>query len=199
MESLLSGIIAGITSGTVISAILGILLHRAKTTIEKEVEDQFTKALEVFKSARGWKEKSLSKLLGPVVMHLERTSRVAERYSTTTYKEKGKSYSDAMLMKESNEAVRSILLSNGHLLPENLRSQAHQLVAHYDLWESRFDAKVKKDKPTADSVFDIGFTEEPFPEDAVKAFQDSYESLRDKLYDVKAAHAGNDTGQAAAN
>ena len=186
MESLLSGIIAGITSGTLISAILGILLHRAKTTIEKEVENQFTKALEVFKSAREWKEKSLSELLGPVVMHLGRTSRVAERYSTTTYKEKGKSYSDAMLMKESNEAVRSILLSNGQFLPENLRSQAHKLVAHYDLWESRFDAKVEKEKPTADSVFDIGFTEEPFPEDAVKAFQDSYESLRYELYDVKA-------------
>ncbi len=184
MEALLSGIIAGITSGTVISTILGILLIRAKTTIEKEVENKFTKALEVFKSEREWKEKSLSELIGPVVMHLDRTQRVGKRYSTTTYKEKGKSYHDAMLMKESNEAVRSILLTNGHLLPENLRNQAHKLVSHYDLWISRFNAKFEEEKPTVESVFDIGFTKESFPEDAVKAFQSAYDSLRAELYKV---------------
>lgn len=187
MENLQSGIIAGVTSGTVISLILGVLLHRAKTTIEKEVEGQFNKAFEVFKSAREWKEKALANLIGPVVMHLERTSRVADRYSRQTFKEKGKSYSDAMLMRESNDAVRSILLANGHLVPENLRVPAHKLVAHYDLWINRFDTKFEKEKPTADSVFDVGFAEEPFPKDAVKAFQDSYEGLRGELYDIKPA------------
>jgi len=195
MDSLQNYIVAGLTSGTVVALIIGFLLHRAKTTIGQEVENRFKEALEVFKSEREWKEASLSKLLGPVVMHLERTLRVSDRYSKTTYNVAGKSYPDAMLMKESNEAIRSILLTNGHLIPENLLSKAHTLVAHYDLWLSRFILKFNKEKPTVDSVFDIGFAEEPFPEDAVRAFKSAYASMRNELYKVNAEHAGNDIGK----
>ncbi len=229
MESFTNLVLAGVLSGSVLAVIVGFLLQRAKTRIEmevetqftktkatiekeveiqftktkaileKEVETQFTKALNVFMSQREWQEKSLSELIGPVYMHLDRTSKVAARYRITTYKEKGKSYYDAMLMRKSNEEVRSLLLGKGYLLPETLRSYAHKLVAHYDLWLSRFDAKLNEEKPTSDSIFDIGFTEESFPEDALKAFQDAYNSLRKDLYGIEASRNGDGTMQAVAN
>lgn len=198
MENLIALLVSGLVSGSVLAVIVGVLLQRARTTIEKEVETQFTetrtriekeveiqfnKALEVFTSEREWREKSLSELVGPVYMHLDRTSQVAKRYKKT-YKEQTTSYFDALLMQDSNEAVRSVLLSKGHLLPEELRGHAHALVAHYDVWLRRFDAKVAKEAPTAESSFDVGFAEVPFPEEAAKAFRDSYKRLRKELYNV---------------
>ncbi len=162
-------LIATLLSG----AIVGVLL---KAFVDRKLEKhRFT---------RDWKEQSLSTVVGPVVMHLDRTSKVAARYQRT-YKEKTTSYFDAMLMRDSNEAVRSILLSNGHLLPEDLRTHAHALVAHYDIWLRRFDAKEALEKPDADSSFDVGFAEVRFPEAAANAFQSSYGRLREELYDVK--------------
>lgn len=184
MDSVLTSLVAGVTSGSVISLIAGFFLHKTKTEIEKRIENRFKEALEVFKSEREWKEQTLSQLLGPVVMHLERTSRVADRYRETTYCQVGKSWFDAKLLKESNNKVKSILLANGHLLPNDLIDSAHQLVAHYDLWESRFDAKVLKEEPDAESIFDIGFTEQEFPRDAVEKFRQSYNNLRTELYSI---------------
>ena len=50
---------------------------------------------------RDWQEKSLSLLIGPVVMHLARTQATAERYQRT-FNAKTKSYFDAQLMRDSN-------------------------------------------------------------------------------------------------
>jgi hypothetical protein len=164
-------LVATLLSGSIVGLLLKILIDRS---------------MEQHRFTRDWKEQSLSIVVGPVVMHLDRTSQVAVRYQRT-HKERTTSYFDALLMKDSNEAVRSILLSNGHLLPEDLRGHAHALVAHYDVWLRRFDAKVALEHPTADSSFDVGFAEVPFPEDAAKAFRDSYERLREDLYGVLAA------------
>jgi hypothetical protein len=140
--------------------------------------------MEAERFTRDWKEKSLSLLIGPVVMHLDRTKHVASRYSTATYTQKGTSFFEAQLMRDSNEAIRVLLLSNGHLLPEQLRRHAHALVAHYDVWLRRFDEKVAQEEPDADSTFDVGFAEPSFPDDAAREFKASYEALRKELYGV---------------
>ncbi len=41
------------------------------------------------------------------------------------------------------------------------------------------EAKVEKDKPTADSIFDVGFAEIEFPVESVDAFHGSYDALRE--------------------
>jgi hypothetical protein len=164
-------LVATLLSGSIVGVVLKVFVDRK---------------LEKHRFTRDWKEQSLSAVVGPVVMHLDRTSKVASRY-IRTHREKTTSYFDAMLMRDSNEAVRSILLSNGNLLPEDLRTHAHALVAHYDVWLRRFDAKAALEKPDADSSFDVGFAEVRFPEAAAKAFQDSYGRLREELYDVKFA------------
>lgn len=142
--------------------------------------------LERHRFTRDWKERSLSTVVGPVVMHLDRTARVAARFREKTHKEKTTSYFDAKFMRDSNESVRSTLLSHGHLLAEDLRIHAHALMAHYDVWLRRFDAKVALEKPDADSFFDVGFAEVSFPGDAAMAFQASYEKFREELYGIKA-------------
>jgi 23S rRNA C2498 (ribose-2'-O)-methylase RlmM len=162
---------ATLLSGSIVGFVLKVFVDRR---MEKQ---RFT---------RDWKEQSLSKVIGPVIMHLQRTSQAATRYQIT-YSEKTTSYFDARIMRDSNEAVRSILLSNGHLIPESLRPHSHELVAHYDLWLRRFDAKVALENPDANASFDIGVAEVEFPRAAVKAFQDSYVKLREELYGVKAA------------
>jgi hypothetical protein len=157
------------------SSIVGLVL---KTLLDRRFErHRFT---------RDWKEKSLATVVGPVVMHLNRTKEGAARYRKT-FAAKTISFFEAGLMRDSNEAVRSILLSNGHLLPEGLRAHAHALVAHYDVWLRRFDAKVALEKPDANSTFDVGFAEVAFPEAAEKAFSSCYETLREELYGIAAA------------
>ncbi len=184
-EELLRSIVAGAASGSVIAAILGLVFHQRKATIENAVKHQFAETLEEFKSKRGWKEESLAELIAPVVMHLGRTSTVSDRYSVQTFKKAGVSYADAQIMRESNEAVRMILLSKGHLLPEELRETAHVLIAHYDEWLIRFDTTLRNVESATTSKFDVGFPNVDFPDDAGNAFQAAYDRLRAELYDFK--------------
>ena len=168
VDFIIQTLITTLLSGSIVGFFL-------KSLVDRRVEQhRFT---------RDWKEKSLSIVVGPVVMHLSRTFKIATRYKVTS-KERTTSYFDASLMYESNEAVRSILLSNGHLIPESLRDHVHNLIAHYDVWLRRFDAKVALEKPEADSLFDVGFAEIPFPREAAEAFKEAYEALRKELYDV---------------
>lgn len=160
-------LIATLLSGSIVGLILKILVDR------KMEQHRFT---------RDWKERSLSTVVGPVVMHLSRTSQIAARYKAATHAIKTTSYFDAVLMRDSNDSVRSLLLANGHLLPEELREHADALVAHYDVWLRRFDAKVALKEPDAESSFDVGFAEIPFPEAAAVAFRESYQELRKELY-----------------
>ena len=145
--------------------------------------------MEAERFTRDWKEKSLSLLIGPVVMHLDRTKRVASRYRTITYAKEGTGFFEAQLMRDSNGAIRELLLSNGHLLPEQLRRSAHLLVEHYDVWVRRFDAKVKSagpEGPDPKSTFDVGFAEVKFPVLEAQKFNALYEALRKELYGVDA-------------
>lgn len=160
-------LVATLLSGSIVGLILKFLLDR------KVDKHHFT---------RDWKERSLSIVVGPVVMHLNRTDHVAERYRTTTHKLKKTSYFDAKLMRDSNESLRSILLSNGHLLPRDLREHAHKLVAHYDEWLRNYDMEVAKHD--AESSFNVGFAKERFPKDAAKAFQAWYDRLQEELYGI---------------
>ena len=169
-------LIATLLSGSIVGLFL-------KTLVDRRMEQA--------RLTREWKEQALASLIAPVVMHLARTTEIAERYQHT-FQQKTKSYFDAQLMRDSNAQVRSILLSHGHLLPECLRPHAHRLIAHYDVWLGRFDAKVALEKPTSESAFDIGFVELPFPEQAKDMFLAEYANLRTELYGVRPMSAAKD-------
>ena len=135
--------------------------------------------LDGIKFTRDWKERSLSTVVGPVVMHLNRTKKVAERYRNNPV-----SFFDAKIMKHSNVAVRDILVTNGHLIPENLREVSHRLIEHYDVWIRRFDKKVAKENPNHNSDFDVGIANPGYPEEADRKFNDALKQLQQELYDI---------------
>lgn len=145
--------------------------------IERSTEQQ--------RFTRDWRERSLVEVVGPVTMHLSRTSHIAELYREGGHREKGTSYLQAQLLRESNERVRSILISRGHLIPDSLQSHARALVRHYDAWLLRFDAELagRAGEPLSlDAKFDIGFSRPEFPEDAPAAFEQVHRRLRAELY-----------------
>lgn len=172
-ESLGSLVVQTLIATLLSGSIVGLAL---KAIIDRRLERE--------RSTREWKEKALSLLVGPVVMHLARTVAIAERYQRT-FQQKTKSYFDAQLMRDSNKALRSLLLGNGYLLPQHLLEHAYRLVAHYDVWLARFDELEAIEKPTAESTFDIGFVDVPFPVEAKDAFLAVFATLRSELYGVR--------------
>src|SRR4051812_39232301 len=81
MDPLISGVLAGVTSGSVMAAVLGFVLSRRTEVVKREVEIQFERLNDTFRSQRAWKEKSVAELLGPVCIQLERTKRAYARWS----------------------------------------------------------------------------------------------------------------------
>jgi len=162
-------LVTAVLSGSIVGIILKMFIDRR---------------LERLRVTREWQERVLSTVVGPIVMHLDRTAKVAARYQKT-FNQHTTSYFDAQLMHESNLQLRTILLTNGHLLPATLRPHAHRLVAHYDVWLARFDAKVVLETPTAESMFDIGFVDPRFPVEASAAFLAEFDELREHLYGIR--------------
>jgi len=167
-------VIQTLTAAVLSGSVVGIAL---KTIIDRRLERE--------RINREWKEMTLSSLLGPLVMHLIRTDALSHLYKST-FHEKTKSYFHAQLMRESNKAVRSLILANAHLLPSALLTHAQQLIKHYDVWLARFDEKEALEKPGPESTFDMGFVEVRFPVAARDAFLQEYASLRKELYGVEA-------------
>lgn len=75
----------------------------------------------------------LSELIGPVVMHLYRTSRAFNRY-----KEKNE-FLEAEVLYKGNLAIRDILLNKGYLLDKKMIKHAIDLIEHYDAWMEEFE------------------------------------------------------------
>jgi hypothetical protein len=99
MESFAYLLLSGILSGTFMAAVLGLLLARRT---------------DIFRSQRTWKERSVSDLLAPVHMQLERTRRAFERYGANN------TFLEAKVLKDGNVTIRDLLLNNGYLIPPGL-------------------------------------------------------------------------------
>lgn len=169
-------VIQTLTAAVLSGSVVGIAL---KTIIDRRLDRE--------RINRAWKEASLSSLLGPLVMHLVRTDALSHLYQST-FHERARSFFHAQLMRESNLAVRALILANGHLLPASLLTHAQDLIKHYDVWLARFDEKAALEKPGPESTFDMGFVEVRFPLEARDAFLSEYASLRKELYGVDATN-----------
>jgi hypothetical protein len=173
-------LLATLLSGTVVSAVLGFAFHRTSTQISKEIENQFEQKITLFRSNIVWKEKSLSELLGPVYMQLDRTKRAFRRWE-------GKNiYLETKIIRDGNSVIRDLLLSKGHLIPPDLLAYAAELVEHYDRWLEEFE-KVRGGKnPDLKTPFVfVGPEGYPFPEKAARHFSERFESMWKELYDAK--------------
>ena len=167
-------LLSSVISGAVIGGIL-------KWSLDKE--------LEAWRSTRSWQISALSEVVAPSVVHLSRTAALAERYRVEPR------YGEAILLRDSNHAVRALLLSKSHLLPSELVTVSECLLTHYDIWLKRFDLSLAQHKasaggqePAPDQEFDVGYASLEdtkcggFPKEAPARFRQQYDLLRKELY-----------------
>lgn len=170
-------VVAALLSGTVVSAVLGLLLQRRTTTLTEEISSEFDQRLEVFRSGRTWRERSVSELLGPVYMQLDRTERAFRRW------EKKNLYLEAKVIRDGNLRVRDLLLTNADLIPPELLEDAGKLIEHYDRWLEQFEEVRQGANPQTESPFVfVGPQGYPFPRTAAERFQDAFRSRWNELY-----------------
>ena len=169
-------LLSSVVSGAVIAGILQWVLN---------------KEAETWKSTRSWQLSALSEVVAPTVMHLARTGALADRYRVQMR------YGEAVLLKDSNSALRTLLLAKGHLLPSELVGTSHCLLTHYDIWLKRFELTLAAFKttrggsdPTPEQQFDVSFASMEaakcgsFPEEAPIQFQKQFDLLRNELFNL---------------
>jgi|LauGreDrversion4_2_1035121.scaffolds.fasta_scaffold48463_7 hypothetical protein len=171
LEILTTAITMFISSGIAATAVSILTLRKTKL-IEESIKVVYEKKMEEFRSTREKKEEMLSDLLGPVVMHLHRTSRAFNRY-----KDKNE-FLEAEILYKGNLAVRDILLNKGYLLDHVMMKHAIDLIEHYDAWMEEFE-RHKFD--VVEFVF-AGPKGYPFPKMAEIAFKNACETLKTELY-----------------
>lgn len=76
-------------------------------------------------------------------------------------------YLHAKILKECNLLIRSLLLDNSFLLREELRSDAINLISHYDIWLEKWNDLDKKKAYAINDVF-IFENEYVFPKESEK-------------------------------
>jgi hypothetical protein len=185
MDNFVSSLIAGVVSGSVISAIVGLVSHRRTTKIEEEIKAQFQSGLEIFRSHRGWKEQAVSELLGPVYMQLDRTESAFGRWRDQNL------YLEAKVIGEGNRTIRNLLLEKGHLIPPNLLKDAGKLVEHYDYWLEMYESKRLAESPDLETRFIFaGPQGYPFPGASAQRFQEAFLNLWNELYGSSMGESG---------
>jgi hypothetical protein len=157
-----SALVAGLLSGTLISAVLALITRGYSLRQESKIQDQFRHVLETRQSR--WA--LLQEVLGPVCAHLARTSLAFRRWHEKNL------YLEQHIIGESNSEIRKILLAKYHLLTPELRIHAMSLIQHYDRWLEEFEMQRRTQNPAGkDSAFVFtGPQGYPFPAEAERAF-----------------------------
>lgn len=159
-------VIAGILSGTLLATVISSCMTGFTTRIAIEVRGRHE-----------WKEKAVSELLGLVDLQFDRTRRAFERYNDKNL------YLEAKVLKEGNEAIRSLLLSRAYLIPPELRDDAAKLVQHYDVWLEVFEKTRGGTQPDLNSPFVFaGPAGYPFPTESETHFRTVYSNYWNELY-----------------
>ena len=145
------------------------------------IKKRFDAELDVWRSHRVWKEKSVTELLGPMYMQLERTRRAFQRW------DRQNPYLEGKVVKEGNLAIRDLLLTKPSLVPPELRQHASELLEHYDVWLEEFERwrssqADTKDAPTFIFAGPKGYA---FPKDAEQGFVHAFEAYWTELYGEK--------------
>jgi hypothetical protein len=177
MQEMGSAIVAAVVSGSVFATILGAVLLRRATRIQEEIKSRFGELTEVFRSKRTWQERSLSELLGPAYMQLDRTFRAFSRWTEKNL------FLEAKVIREGNVAVRDLLLKNAHLIPPDLLDDAGRLVEHYDRWLEEFERTRLAENPDLGTTFTfVGPKGYPFPSDSDARFRQRFKDVWAHLY-----------------
>jgi hypothetical protein len=174
-------ILAALISGGVVSVLLGfglrLFLDRRLGRVTEEIKNEFAERSLVYRSNREWREASVTDLLGPINMQLDRSGRAFERWKERNI------YIETSIMKEGNTTVRDLLLEKGSLIPPQLLDHAGKLVEHYDRWLEEYEnlRGGEHPDPQAPFVF-VGPKGYPFPHAAERAFRSTFKEMWTELY-----------------
>ena len=111
-------------------------------------------------------------LLGPL-----HTLFLAAGQAYGDYMANGKSFLFACNLRETNMAVKKLLIEHGHLLPEGLQPHVAALLRHYDVWLKLWEELAAAEKPTPEQPF-VFENSVRFPREAQQALVELYEQLR---------------------
>ena len=149
------------------------------TKVTEQIRADFAQSMTIFQSSRAWKEQSVSKLLGPMYIQLDRTKRAFDRWSTQNL------YLEAAIVRTANTEIRDLLLSNAHLIPSELLGAAGDLIEHYDRWLEEFEKKRAAETPDLKTTFIfVGPQGYPFPKEAEQQFRQKFKEFWGELYDT---------------
>lgn len=177
-------LVSALISASVASALIGFVLLRRAETVKREVESQFQRLQDALRSQRGWKERAVAELFGPICIQLDRTKRAFDRYAARNV------FLEAKVLREGNLAIRDLLLSRPHLIPLELFQEAGALIEHYDRWLEEFERVRSDNKPNLDTPFVfVGPAGYPFPVAAEAAIRAKYRQLWQELYEAAARPA----------
>lgn len=117
----------------------------------------------------------LSELFAPMKIHFDRTKEAFSGWTTFNVSIENK-------IKESNQTIRDLLINRRQLIPNELKEDASNLIAHYDAWLEEYD-RVRpggiRDKNER-YVF-VGPQGKGFPSGASDRFNDYYKKLLSKV------------------
>lgn len=170
METISEIVIKIFIEAILISGILGFFFSKREERMKKTIEEEFTKRDKFFDVRFNFKLRALEELLAPIKIQLIRSKITLQGYDANNeYREK--------ILKECNEAIRSLLLEKGHLIPADLIPYAEKFISHYDEWLQAYRANRElQNKTEINHVFTYNF-----PHDAEKALVKKYETYRKEL------------------
>ena len=183
-SSFLQITLGGLLGSSVATAVIGALFLRWNKTVESEIKAHFDQKFNVFQSTRAWRQQALAELVGPLIMHLDRTRAAFLRWDRMNL------FLEGQVVFQGNKTVRDLLLAKGHLIPPHLIEHATKLVVHYDVWMEAFErerGQQSSGQPSsgqgASHVF-VGHAGYPFPKASEVAFKDEFAKLQRELYGV---------------
>lgn len=169
-EILANTLIEAIISGSLVSVVLGYYITARDERIKNSIQEEFKKRDAFFSAQFNFKQRSLEELLGPVTMQLKRSELALDAYKPNSAYREG-------ILKQCNESIRDLLLTKGFLIPSDLRSDAGDLIRHYDGWLEAYDQlRVKSQDKGQPFVFTFDF-----PKQAEDHFLQKYEEYRREL------------------
>ncbi|MDO8943240.1 MAG: hypothetical protein Q8N17_20660 [Burkholderiaceae bacterium] len=69
------------------------------------------------------------------------------------YMENGKTFLYASRLKDSNDAIRHLILENAHLLPQDQQRNAQKLLHHLDAWSRLWEDSHRRLQPELTDAF----------------------------------------------
>ena len=177
MNAILTALLSATVMGAIVTALLNLLFKARLERITIDIKNQADRISTIFRSQYTWREQSLSELLGPVNMLLNRTEGAFRRLTANN------KFVEAKILKESNEKIRDLLLQKSHLIPSELIDDANKLVEHYDRYLEEFEKIRGGQNPDLEAPFVfVGPQGFPFPQKSADKFQDKYKQMWNEVY-----------------